>query len=349
MTYLAPGSYCAAADRYDTATFRRCGSSGLVLPAISLGLWHNFGDDVAFETQRAILRRAFDLGVTHFDLANNYGPPYGSAETNFGRHLREDFARYRDELIISSKAGWDMWPGPYGQGGGSRKYVLASLDQSLKRMGLDYVDIFYSHRFDPDTPLEETIGALDTAVRSGRALYVGISSYSAQRTRQAQAIARELGTPLLIHQPSYSMINRWVEDGLLAATSELGMGVIAFSPLAQGMLTDKYLGGVPDGSRASQGKSLDPASMLTESNLDHIRKLNALARERSQSLAQMAIAWVLRDPRVTSALVGASSVAQLENTLGALENLAFSEEELALIDRYAVDGGIDLWRGVASA
>ena len=349
MTYLAPGSYCAAADRYDTATFRRCGSSGLVLPAISLGLWHNFGDDVAFETQRAILRRAFDLGVTHFDLANNYGPPYGSAETNFGRHLREDFARYRDELIISSKAGWDMWPGPYGQGGGSRKYVLASLDQSLKRMGLDYVDIFYSHRFDPDTPLEETIGALDTAVRSGRALYVGISSYSAQRTRQAQAIARELGTPLLIHQPSYSMINRWVEDGLLAATSELGMGVIAFSPLAQGMLTNKYLGGVPDGSRASQGKSLDPASMLTESNLDHIRKLNALARERSQSLAQMAIAWVLRDPRVTSALVGASSVAQLENTLGALENLAFSEEELALIDRYAVDGGIDLWRGVASA
>ena len=349
MTYLAPGSYCAAADRYDTATFRRCGSSGLVLPAISLGLWHNFGDDVAFETQRAILRRAFDLGVTHFDLANNYGPPYGSAETNFGRHLREDFARYRDELIISSKAGWDMWPGPYGQGGGSRKYVLASLDQSLKRMGLDYVDIFYSHRFDPDTPLEETIGALDTAVRSGRALYVGISSYSAQRTRQAQAIARELGTPLLIHQPSYSMINRWVEDGLLAATSELGMGVIAFSPLAQGMLTDKYLGGVPDGSRASQGKSLDPASMLTESNLDHIRKLNALARERGQSLAQMAIAWVLRDPRVTSALVGASSVAQLENTLGALENLAFSEEELALIDRYAVDGGIDLWRGVASA
>ncbi|MDO4718374.1 MAG: L-glyceraldehyde 3-phosphate reductase [Propionibacteriaceae bacterium] len=349
MTYLAPGSYGAAADRYDTATFRRCGSSGLVLPAISLGLWHNFGDDVAFETQRAILRRAFDLGVTHFDLANNYGPPYGSAETNFGRHLREDFARYRDELIISSKAGWDMWPGPYGQGGGSRKYVLASLDQSLKRMGLDYVDIFYSHRFDPDTPLEETIGALDTAVRSGRALYVGISSYSAQRTRQAQAIARELGTPLLIHQPSYSMINRWVEEDLLAATSELGMGVIAFSPLAQGMLTDKYLGGVPDGSRASQGKSLDPASMLTESNLDHIRKLNALAQERGQSLAQMAIAWVLRDPRVTSALVGASSVAQLENTLGALENLAFSEEELALIDRYAVDGGIDLWRGVASA
>lgn len=319
------------------------------MPAISLGLWHNFGDDVAFETQRAILRRAFDLGVTHFDLANNYGPPYGSAETNFGRHLREDFARYRDELIISSKAGWDMWPGPYGQGGGSRKYVLASLDQSLKRMGLDYVDIFYSHRFDPDTPLEETIGALDTAVRSGRALYVGISSYSAQRTRQAQAIARELGTPLLIHQPSYSMINRWVEEDLLAATSELGMGVIAFSPLAQGMLTDKYLGGVPDGSRASQGKSLDPASMLTESNLDHIRKLNALAQERGQSLAQMAIAWVLRDPRVTSALVGASSVAQLENTLGALENLAFSEEELALIDRYAVDGGIDLWRGVASA
>ncbi|MDO4783653.1 MAG: L-glyceraldehyde 3-phosphate reductase [Propionibacteriaceae bacterium] len=349
MTYLAPGSYSAAADRYDTATFRRCGSSGLVLPPISLGLWHNFGDDKPFETQRAILRRAFDLGVTHFDLANNYGPPYGSAETNFGRHLREDFARYRDELIISSKAGWDMWPGPYGQGGGSRKYVLASLDQSLKRMGLDYVDIFYSHRFDPDTPLEETIGALDTAVRSGRALYVGISSYSAERTRQAQAIARDLGTPLLIHQPSYSMINRWVEDDLLATAAELGMGVIAFSPLAQGMLTDKYLDGVPAGSRAAQGKSLDPAAMLTEDNLAHIRKLNELAADRGQTLAQMAIAWVLRDSRVTSALVGASSVAQLENTLGALDNLAFTAEELALIDRYAVEGGIDLWRGVASA
>lgn len=349
MTYLAPGSHIAAADRYDKACFRNCGSSGLVLPAISLGLWHNFGDDMPFETQRAILRRAFDLGVTHFDLANNYGPPYGSAETNFGRHLREDFARYRDELIISSKAGWDMWPGPYGQGGGSRKYVLASLDQSLRRMGVDYVDIFYSHRFDPDTPLEETIGALDTAARSGRALYVGISSYSATRTRQAALIARDLGTPLLIHQPSYSMLNRWIEDELLDTTAELGMGVIAFSPLAQGMLTDKYLNGVPTGSRASQGKSLDPATMLTGPNLDHIRKLNDLAAERGQSLAQMAIAWILRDPRVTSALVGASSVTQLENTLGALDNQSFTDEELTLIDQYAVEGGIDLWRGVSSA
>lgn len=349
MTYLAPGSYFGAEDRYDRATFRTCGSSGLVLPAVSLGLWHNFGDDMPFETQRSILRRAFDLGVTHFDLANNYGPPYGSAETNFGRHLRDDFARYRDELIISSKAGWDMWPGPYGQGGGSRKYVLASLDQSLKRMGLDYVDIFYSHRFDPNTPLEETIGALDTAVRSGRALYVGISSYSAQRTRQAQQIARDLGTPLLIHQPSYSMLNRWIEQDLLDTTDELGMGVIAFSPLAQGMLTDKYLNGVPAGSRASQGKSLDAAQMLTPTNLEHIRKLNDLAGQRGQTLAQMALAWILRDSRVTSALVGASSVRQLENSLSALNNLEFSAAELELIDQYAVDGGIDLWRGVASA
>lgn len=349
MTYLAPGSWSAAPDRYEVANFRTCGASGLVLPAISLGLWHNFGDDMPFETQRAILRRAFDLGVTHFDLANNYGPPYGSAETNFGRHLREDFARYRDELIISSKAGWDMWPGPYGQGGGSRKYVLASLDQSLARLGLDYVDIFYSHRFDPDTPLEETIGALDTAVRSGRALYVGISSYSAERTRQAQEIARSLGTPLLIHQPSYSMLNRWVEDELLDTAAELGMGVIAFSPLAQGLLTDKYLKGVPEGSRASQGKSLDAGAMLTDANLEHIRTLNEIASGRGQSLAQMAIAWILRDPRVTSALVGASSVHQLENTLGALGNLEFSDEELTRIDASAVEGGIDLWRGAASA
>lgn len=348
MTYLAPGSYHAADDRYAKDRFRTCGRSGLKLPSISLGLWHNFGDDVPFERQRAILRRAFDLGVTHFDLANNYGPPYGSAETNFGRHLRDDFARYRDELIISSKAGWDMWPGPYGQGGGSRKYVLASLDQSLKRMGLDYVDIFYSHRFDPDTPLEETIGALDTAVRSGKALYVGISSYSAERTRQAAEIANRLGTPLLIHQPSYSMLNRWIEPDLLDATADLGMGVIAFSPLAQGMLTDKYLGGIPEGSRASQGKSLSE-SMLTQENLTHIRKLNELAAGRGQSLAQMALAWVLRDDRVTSALVGASSVTQLENSLGALDNTEFTTDELDAIDTYATEGGIDLWRGVASA
>lgn len=349
MAYLAPGSYAADPTRYNAADYRKCGRSGLVLPAISLGLWHNFGDDVPFERQRAILRRAFDLGVTHFDLANNYGPPYGSAETNFGRHLRDDFARYRDELIISSKAGWDMWPGPYGQGGGSRKYVLASLDQSLTRLGLDYVDIFYSHRFDPDTPLEETIGALDTAVRSGKALYVGISSYSPERTRRAAEIAANLGTPLLIHQPSYSMLNRWVEESLLDTTDELGMGVIAFSPLAQGMLTDKYLRGVPSDSRAAAGKSLDADRMLTSQNLDHIRALNTLAAERGQSLAQMALAWILRDPRVTSALVGASSVAQLENSLGALENQAFSTEELERIDQHAVEGGIDLWRKVASS
>jgi L-glyceraldehyde 3-phosphate reductase len=335
-------------DRYDgRMPYRAVGTSGLKLPAISLGLWHNFGDDVPFATQRDILRRAFDLGVTHFDLANNYGPPYGSAETNFGRHLKESFAHHRDELIISSKAGWDMWPGPYGDLG-SRKYLLASLDQSLARMGLDYVDIFYHHHYDSSTPLEETMGALDTAVRSGRALYVGISSYSAQRTREAVAIARELKLPLVIHQPSYSMLNRWIEDAaggesLLDAPADTGMGCIAFSPLAQGMLTAKYLNGVPAGSRASPDKSLSP-ELLTPEYLEHARALDAIATGRGQSLAQLAIAWVLRDPRVTSALVGASSVTQLENSLGALANLDFTEAELAAIDTHAVESGINLWR-----
>ena len=334
--------------RYDgRMPYRRVGRSGLKLPAISLGLWHNFGDDVPFATQRATLRRAFDLGITHFDLANNYGPPYGAAETNFGRHLKETFGRLRDELVISSKAGWDMWPGPYGDLG-SRKYLLGSLDASLARMGLEYVDIFYHHRYDPDTPLEETMAALDTAVRSGRARYVGISSYSGERTRQAAAIARDLGTPLLIHQPSYSLLNRWIEPDLLAALEDTGMGSIAFSPLAQGMLTDRYLDGIPAGSRAAQGKSLSP-DLLTEQNLTHIRALNALARERGQSLAQLAIAWVLRDPRVTSALVGASSAAQLENTVGAVVNLDFTAEELARIDAHAVEGGINLWRAPSTA
>jgi L-glyceraldehyde 3-phosphate reductase len=322
--------------------YRRCGRSGLQLPAISLGLWHNFGDDRPLDTSRAILRRAFDLGVTHFDLANNYGPPYGSAEVNFGRILREDLAPWRDELIVSTKAGWDMWPGPYGEWG-SRKYLLASLDQSLRRMGLDYVDVFYSHRFDPETPLEETMGALDSAVRQGKALYVGISSYSAGRTLEAVRILRDLGTPLLIHQPSYSMLNRWIEDELLDVLGREGVGCIAFSPLAQGMLTDKYLDGVPEGSRAAQDKSLDRA-MLSEENLAHVRALHDLAQERGQTLAQMAIAWTLRDPRVTSALIGASSVGQLEDSLGALGGLGFSDEELARVDRHAVDAGIDLWR-----
>jgi L-glyceraldehyde 3-phosphate reductase len=335
--------YFAADDRYDTMTYRRCGRSGLDLPAISLGLWHNFCDDVPIERQRAVLRRAFDLGVTHFDLANNYGPPYGSAETNFGRHLRDDFAPYRDELIISTKAGWDMWPGPYGQGGGGRKYVLASLDQSLQRMGLDYVDIFYSHRPDPTTPLEETMGALHTAVRSGRALYVGISSYSPSDTAAAAEILAELGTPLLIHQPSYSMLNRWIEtEGLLDTLAEVGAGCIGFSPLAQGMLTSKYLGGIPEGSRASQDKSLSQ-DLLSEEALRHVRALNEIAEKRGQSLAQMALAWALRDPRVTSVLVGASSVGQLEQNVGALENLDFTDDELAAIDEHAVDTGIDLW------
>jgi L-glyceraldehyde 3-phosphate reductase len=336
--------YVAAADRYDNGmVWRRCGRSGLDLPAISLGLWHNFGDDVPLERQQAILRRAFDRGVTHFDLANNYGPPYGSAERNFGSLLARDFRPYRDELVISSKAGYDMWPGPYGQGGGSRKYVIASAEQSLRRMGLDYVDIFYSHRFDETTPLEETMGALDTLVRQGKALYAGISSYSGPRTREAIEILIELGTPLLIHQPSYSMLNRWVEEDLLDVLGEQGVGCIAFSPLAQGMLTNKYLNGVPEGSRAAQDKSLDPA-LLTEEALTHVRALNELASARGQSLAQMALAWALRDDRVTSVLIGASSVGQLEDSLGALDNLAFSDDELSLIDGHAVDAGINLWK-----
>jgi L-glyceraldehyde 3-phosphate reductase len=335
-------SYVADAARYEAATFRRCGRSGLDLPAISLGLWHNFGDDKPFEVQRDILRRAFDRGITHFDLANNYGPPYGSAERNFGGHFARDFRPYRDELIISTKAGYDMWPGPYGQGGGSRKYLLSSLDQSLSRMGLDYVDIFYSHRFDPDTPLEETMGALDSAVRAGKALYVGISSDSGARTREAVEILRALGTPLLIHQPSYSMLNRWIEEDLLDVLGEAGVGCIAFSPLAQGMLTSKYLDGIPAESRAAQGKSLSP-DLLTEKALTHIRALNAMATERGQSLAQMALAWGLRDPRVTSVLIGASSVAQLDDSLGALDNLPFSDEELDQIDQHAVEAGINLW------
>nr|WP_183321134.1 L-glyceraldehyde 3-phosphate reductase [Flexivirga oryzae] len=334
--------YQAHRKRYDSMTYRRCGASGLDLPAISLGLWHNFGDDVPLDRQRAILRRAFDRGVTHFDLANNYGPPYGSAERNFGTIFTQDFKRYRDELILSTKAGYDMWPGPYGQGGGSRKYLLASLDQSLQRMGVDYVDIFYSHRFDPTTPLAETLGALDTAVRQGKALYVGISSYSGERTREAVKILREMGTPLLIHQPSYSMINRWVEEDLLDVLGVNGVGCIAFSPLAQGMLTDKYLKGLPEGSRATQGKSLDP-KLLTEDTLKHLRSLNRIAKKRGQSLAQLALAWALRDKRVTSVLVGASSVEQLDNNLGALDNLQFDEDELKKIDRHAVESGINLW------
>ncbi|WP_445153723.1 L-glyceraldehyde 3-phosphate reductase [Arthrobacter sp. Hor0625] len=341
-------TYIAAENRYETMPYRRVGRSGLKLPAISLGLWHNFGDDKPFEVQRAILRRAFDLGVTHFDLANNYGPPYGSAETNFGRHFKDDFAPYRDELIISSKAGYDMWPGPYGNWG-SRKYLLASLDQSLGRMGLDYVDIFYSHRPDPETPLEETMGALDQAVRSGKALYAGISSYTPEQTLEAARILKDLGTPLLIHQPSYSMLNRWTEQGspsLYEALEQVGAGAIAFSPLAQGMLTDRYLNGVPDDSRAAQDKSLDQ-SMISPEKLDRVRGLNRIAEGRGQTLAQLAIAWILRDQRrgtpVTSALVGASSVRQLEDSLAAVNNLDFTAEELAAIDEFAVDSDINLW------
>ncbi|HEY2298557.1 MAG TPA: L-glyceraldehyde 3-phosphate reductase [Jatrophihabitans sp.] len=339
--------YVPSPDRYDAMLYRRVGRSGLHLPAISLGLWHNFGDDVPIARQRAVLRRAFDRGVTHFDLANNYGPPYGTAEINFGRILREDFARLRDELVISTKAGWDMWPGPYGDLG-SRKYLLGSLDQSLQRLGLDHVDIFYHHRFDPDTPLEETMGALDTAVRQGKARYVGISSYSPQRTEQAISILTELGTPLLIHQPSYSMLNRWVEEGLLDVLGEHGVGCIAFSPLAQGMLTSRYLKGVPAGSRASKGTSLDP-ELLSEDNVKHIRALSRIAAKRGQTLAQTAISWVLRDPRVTSALIGASSVEQLDDSLDALQNLDFEASELKSIDRHAVEGGINLWAGPSSA
>ena len=334
-------SYQPADGRYDTMRYRRVGRSGLLLPAISLGLWQNFGGDRPFETQRAIVRRAFDLGITHFDLANNYGPPYGSAEENFGRILATDLRGYRDELVISTKAGYDMWPGPYGDHG-SRKYLLASLDQSLQRMGLPYVDIFYSHRVDPDTPLEETMGALDTAVRQGRALYAGISSYSPERTREAAAILRDLGTPLLIHQPSYSMLNRWIEDGLLDVLEREGIGCIAFSPLAQGMLTDRYLNGVPDDSRAAQDSTLSP-EMLSEENLQRIRALDAIAGARGQSLAQLALAWSLRDPRVTSTVIGASSVKQLEQNLGTLQRLELDDDELAEIDRLAREGDINLW------
>jgi L-glyceraldehyde 3-phosphate reductase len=342
-------AYTAADDRYDSMTYRRTGRSGLDLPAVSLGLWHNFGDDVPFDRQRAILRRAFDLGVTHIDLANNYGPPYGSAEVNFGRHLTDDFRPYRDELVVSTKAGYDMWAGPYGQGGGGRKYVLSSLDQSLRRMGLEYVDVFYSHRPDPTTPLEETMGALHSAVQAGKALYVGISSYSPEDTAKAAEILADLGTPLLIHQPSYSMLNRWIEtEGLLDTLEDVGAGCIAFSPLAQGMLTSKYLDGVPEGSRASQGKSLS-TDLLTEEALGHVRALNGIAEERGQSLAQMALAWALRDPRVTSVLVGASSVGQLEQNVGALERLDFTDDELAAIDQHAVDSGIDLWESPRTA
>lgn len=337
-------AYVAAHDRYDDATgmhYRSTGRSGLKLPALSLGLWQNFGTDRPEETQRAILRRAFDRGVTHFDLANNYGPPYGRAEENFGRYLKDDFAPYRDELVISTKAGYDMWPGPYGQGGGSRKYVLASLDQSLTRLGLDYVDIFYSHRFDPETPVEETMMALDAAVRSGRALYVGISSYSAAKTKEAADIARELGTPLLIHQPSYSMLNRWVEGGLLDELEEQGMGCIVFTALAQGLLTDRYLDGVPQDSRAARADST--ITGLDEETLERVRALNTIAEGRGQKLAQLALQWVLRDDRVTSAVIGASSVEQLDTNLDALSGPALSADECAEIDRHAVESGINLW------
>ena len=340
-------TYVPAEDRYQQMPYRRTGRSGLLLPAISLGLWHNFGDEAPLATQRAVIRRAFDLGVTHFDLANNYGPPYGSAEINFGRILREDLAPYRDELIISTKAGYDMWPGPYGEWG-SRKYLLASLDQSLRRMGIDYVDIFYSHRFDPETPLEETLGALDSAVRAGKALYVGVSSYSGARTAEAVRILRELGTPLLIHQPSYSLLNRWIEEDLLDVLGDEGVGCIVFSPLAQGMLTDKYLDGIPEGTRAAAASSLS-ADMINEKTLEHVRALNGLAQQRGQTLAQMAIAWTLRDPRVTSSLIGARTVEQLEDSLGALRGLDFSDDELAEIDRHAVEAGINLWKASSDA
>lgn len=339
-----PQPYTADPNRYDgRMPYRRCGRSGLDLPAISLGLWQNFGGTDVFETGRAMLRRAFDRGVTHFDLANNYGPPYGSAEENFGRVMATDFAQHRDELVISTKAGWDMWPGPYGDVGGSRKYLIASCDQSLKRMGLDYVDIFYSHRVDPKTPLEETMGALAQIHRQGKALYVGISSYSPELTRQAAAILAEYKVPLLIHQPSYSMLNRWVEESLLDTLDDLGTGCIAFSPLAQGMLSNKYLNGVPQDARAAKGGSLGE-NLLSEDNLARIRALNDIAQRRGQSLAQMAIAWVLRDPRVTSALIGARTVEQLDNSLDAVNNLAFSREELAEIDTHATEGAIDLWK-----
>jgi L-glyceraldehyde 3-phosphate reductase len=339
-------AYEPASDRYDRIEYRRCGRSGLQLPAISLGLWQNFGGDAPLERSRAIVRRAFDLGVTHFDLANNYGPPYGSAEETFGHLLRSDLAPYRDELVISTKAGYDMWPGPYGEWG-SRKYLRASLDQSLRRLGLEYVDVFYSHRFDPETPLEETMGALDTAVRQGKALYVGISSYSADRTREAAGLLRELGTPFVLHQPSYSMLNRWIEPDLLDALEELGVGCIAFAPLAQGLLTDKYLDGVPEGSRASRPGTLDPG-LLTDELRDRLRAMNEVAATRGQSLAQLALRWILRDPRVTSALIGASSVQQLEANVAALDGPPLTDDELAELDRHAVDSGVDLWADSSS-
>jgi L-glyceraldehyde 3-phosphate reductase len=339
--------YVPAADRYKQLEYRRCGRSGLLLPPISLGLWQNFGDDRPLQTSRAILRRAFDLGITHFDLANNYGPPYGSAEINFGRIFAEDFSAVRHEVVISTKAGYDMWPGPYGEHG-SRKYLLSSLDQSLKRMRLDYVDIFYSHRFDPDTPLHETMGALDTAVRQGKALYAGISSYSPPRTAEAIEILRELGTPLLIHQPSYSMFNRWIEGGLLELLGEEGIGCIAFSPLAQGLLTNKYLDGIPQDSRVRRGQYFDEG-IVNEQNLERVRALGAIAQERGQTLAQLALAWVLRDERVTSALIGASSVTQLEQNVAALDRLDLEPDELEQIDRYAVDGSLNIWSASSSA
>ncbi|KWO48885.1 L-glyceraldehyde 3-phosphate reductase [Burkholderia sp. MSMB1459WGS] len=337
-------AYEAASERYAGMQYRTCGKSGLKLPALSLGLWHNFGDSTPISTQREILRTAFDLGINHFDLANNYGPPYGSAEINFGRLLKEDFRPYRDELLISTKAGWDMWPGPYGSGGGSRKYVLASLDQSLQRMGLDYVDIFYSHRFDAHTPLEETAGALASAVQQGKALYIGISSYSAAKTREMAALLAQYKVPLLIHQPSYNMLNRWIERELLGTLDEVGAGSIAFTPLAQGLLTSKYLNGVPADARVNKpgGGSLKQEH-LSADNLEHVRKLNTIAERRGQSLAQMALAWVLRNGRVTSALIGASRAEQVRENVGALKNLEFSAEELAEIDRYATEGGINLW------
>ncbi len=337
-------TYLAHPDRYDRLAYRRVGRSGLVLPALSLGLWHNFGDSTPIDTQRALLRTAFDLGITHFDLANNYGPPYGSAEINFGRLLREDFKPYRDELIISTKAGWDMWPGPYGQGGSSRKYLLSSLDQSLQRLGVDYVDIFYSHRFDADTPLEETAGALASAVQQGKALYVGVSSYSAARTREIAGLLREWKVPLLIHQPAYNLFNRWAEQELFDATDEVGAGVIAFTPLAQGLLTGKYLNGVPSDARVNRpgGQSLRPEH-LSDDNLQRARGLDAIAQRRGQSLAQLALAWVLRDPRVSSALLGASRPEQLIENVAALQSPAFSADELAEIDTFAVEGGVNLW------
>jgi L-glyceraldehyde 3-phosphate reductase len=347
MTMTFPVPYAPSQTRYDSMPYRRCGRSGLKLPAISLGLWQNFGSEDIFETGRSILQYAFDHGITHFDLANNYGPPYGSAEENFGRVMAKDLKAHRDEIIISSKAGWDMWPGPYGDVGGSRKYLIASCDQSLKRMGLEYVDIFYSHRVDPETPLEETMGALATLHHQGKALYVGISSYSPALTRQAAEILKLHHVPLLIHQPSYSMLNRWIEHGLLETLEDLGAGCIAFSPLAQGMLTKKYLAGVPVDARAAKAGSLS-RDLITDENIRRIRELNKIAERRDQTLAQMAIAWALRDSRVTSALVGARTIEQLADTLQSLKNLAFSPEDLSEIDQYATEGGIDLWKESSS-